>query len=252
MLHLQALLSNARQASSGSQNSSSSSCNTSSTDEDSQQATPTGSPAKPDLTPVPIAAATATYVSTAAASQPNTAGSGVHTDAGVSAGRPTNASLTETDTGRLNADRSTITSAGGIAASRAACLPNIPASIQTSFPTGDEPGTASQVSYWGTLLGLLQALRSTIMAQLPKQVCKLMQPAGWYRLTHAANMCTGQTLAPQAWWRLDSWLTAPAETQYQRCTFCLCYCMGANTAAFTTEPLSICTCLLSPGQARLG
>ncbi|KAL0023003.1 hypothetical protein WJX79_005828 [Trebouxia sp. C0005] len=38
----------------------------------------------------------------------------------------------------------------------------------------------------------------------------------WYALTRAANDATGQAGAPQPWWKLDSWLTAPAEAQYQR------------------------------------
>ncbi len=38
----------------------------------------------------------------------------------------------------------------------------------------------------------------------------------WYALTRAANDATGQPGAPQPWWKLDSWLTAPAEAQYQR------------------------------------
>ncbi|KAL0031098.1 hypothetical protein WJX77_003695 [Trebouxia sp. C0004] len=38
----------------------------------------------------------------------------------------------------------------------------------------------------------------------------------WYALTRAANDATGQAEAPQPWWKLDSWLTAPAEAQYQR------------------------------------
>ena len=53
-----------------------------------------------------------------------------------------------------------------------------------------------------------------------QKVQKVVQAIGcwpsWYRLTHAANRCTGQTIAPQAWWRPDSWLTAPAEEHYQR------------------------------------
>ncbi|KAL0052923.1 hypothetical protein WJX82_009946 [Trebouxia sp. C0006] len=38
----------------------------------------------------------------------------------------------------------------------------------------------------------------------------------WYALTRAANAATGQAGAPQPWWKLDSWLTAPAEAHYQR------------------------------------
>lgn len=38
----------------------------------------------------------------------------------------------------------------------------------------------------------------------------------WYAITRAANDATGQAGAPQPWWKLDSWLTAPAEAQYQR------------------------------------
>ena len=38
----------------------------------------------------------------------------------------------------------------------------------------------------------------------------------WYPLTKAANSSTGQDSLPQPWWRVDSWLTAPAELQFQR------------------------------------
>ena len=38
----------------------------------------------------------------------------------------------------------------------------------------------------------------------------------WYALTEAANASTGQGGAPQPWWKLDPWLTAPAEAQFQR------------------------------------
>ena len=38
----------------------------------------------------------------------------------------------------------------------------------------------------------------------------------WYALKRAANAATGQAGAPQPWWKLDSWLTAPAEAHYQR------------------------------------
>lgn len=38
----------------------------------------------------------------------------------------------------------------------------------------------------------------------------------WYSATEAGNSSTGQGSAPQPWWRLDSWVTAPAELQFQR------------------------------------
>ena len=51
----------------------------------------------------------------------------------------------------------------------------------------------------------------------------------WYAITRAADDATGQAGAPQPWWKLDSWLTAPAEAQYQR------------SASFHT-PLKYTTC----------
>ena len=38
----------------------------------------------------------------------------------------------------------------------------------------------------------------------------------WYSATEAGNSSTGQGSAPQPWWTLDSWVTAPAELQFQR------------------------------------
>ncbi|KAL3159373.1 hypothetical protein ABBQ38_009804 [Trebouxia sp. C0009 RCD-2024] len=38
----------------------------------------------------------------------------------------------------------------------------------------------------------------------------------WYSATEAANSSTGQGSPPQPWWKLDSWVTALAELQFQR------------------------------------
>ena len=38
----------------------------------------------------------------------------------------------------------------------------------------------------------------------------------WYSLTQAANASTGQGGPPQPWWKLDSWVTGPAEGHFQR------------------------------------
>lgn len=38
----------------------------------------------------------------------------------------------------------------------------------------------------------------------------------WYSATEAGNSSTGQGSPPQRWWKLDSWVTAPAELQFQR------------------------------------
>ena len=220
MLCLQALLNNARQPSCG--------C-----DSSGEQATPTGSLANPDSNHAP--AATAPCVSTPAHPHPSTAGSADQADADSVAGQPFTGSVTDTANGRLNAGSSANTDAADDAGSKAAHLLNNAASRSTPICTGIGPDTAPQADYWHALLGLLHGLFSAFMAQLPKQVCKLMQPIGWYRLTHTANRSTGQTLAPQPWWHLDSWLTAPAEMQYQRYADCLHHCLGAGTVTFRTD-----------------
>lgn len=67
-----------------------------------------------------------------------------------------------------------------------------------------------------TLRAWLQDSYDRFKDQIPKRFQNLLHPALWYQLTWAANGCTGQGIAAQPWWRLDSWLTAPAEIQYQR------------------------------------
>ena len=53
-------------------------------------------------------------------------------------------------------------------------------------------------------------------AGVPSSAARNSFAPPWYALTRAANATTGQDGAPQPWWKLDSWLTGPAEAQYQR------------------------------------
>ena len=55
---------------------------------------------------------------------------------------------------------------------------------------------------------------SCLKAEQP--VCPSRWLPSWYSVTQAANMSTRQGSSPQPWWKPDSWLTAPAELQFQR------------------------------------
>lgn len=206
---MQVLLTNARQA------SSSSSSSASSTDEDTAQHAQRDDPKagtsdKPDVT-----SATAVRPGAAADSEVpilNTHASSAMTSPSNKA-VPSQATLPiDTAAGCAVTPAVAATEAGSTSGNRSQC-----ATYMHSWQ-----GRAQQtVNY---VCDKLQHGWRTVKAWLPKQPQKqlqkqlhsMMQPVLWGRVTEAANKCTGQGIAAQPSCRPDSWLTAPAEVQYQR------------------------------------
>ena len=188
---MQALLTNARKASAVSSNSSSGSSGTLSTDEDASQL----------ATPNPAACLT-----------PDIKEAGATADApeAAAAGGEATADENKAEAGKCTATAhsSQATAHGHIAS----IAEHRHTADQTKFLAADEHIDGQENFVWG----LLRDCYTTVKAQLPKQLQKLLQPALWIQLTQAANKCTGQGIVVQPWWQLDSWLTAPAEVQYQR------------------------------------
>ena len=200
------LLTNARQAS-----TSSSSSSASSTDEDAaQHAQRDNAKASADVT-------SGTAARLGAAADPEVPSPTTHAACAITSASnrapPSQATLpTDTAAGCAVTSSVATTEAGTTAGSRsqsATCLHS---------PPGRAQQTVNYVSDklqhgWHTVKSWLP---KQLQKQLQKQMQNMMQLVLWGGVTEAANKCTGQGIAAQPWGRLDSWLTAPAEVQYQR------------------------------------
>ena len=227
MHHTQVLLTNARQASVGGSSSSSAS----STDEDtaqhakhddpkacaSNQADVTSSTAaRPEaaadseaLSPAAHASEAITRAITSSITSPNTSAITSATTSASKRAVPSQATLpTHPAVGHAVTPAVASTEAGTTAGSRS----------QSATYVHSQPGRAQQtVNYvCDKLQHGWRTVKSWLPEQLQKQLQSIMQPVLWGGVTEAANKCTGQGIAAQPWCRLDSWLTAPAEVQYQR------------------------------------